>query len=261
MDLGKASCYFTEQEAGHAGHAYLDRPALPPRRRADHVLGRRAHHVLRHDRRAHAHQERRRRAHDGTAWPSSTTRSSRCRHAGHGSAPRRRMNALAHCVEAAYAVAAARRRPRPSPSPAPARIRARCPPWSTSPTTSRPAPSLLAGAALAGRALQNASMGVHHGLAQLLGGADRHPPRTGQRPRAAARHAVQRRRSCPTELAPSPPALGARRRRPTAGARGSARRSGLPRRLRDVGVTEDDLDAVARLSQGSAGRAVATRGR
>ena len=28
-------------------------------------------------------------------------------------------------------------------------------------------------------------------------------------------------------------------------------RAGLPSRLRDVGVSEDDLDAVARLSQGN----------
>ena len=39
--------------------------------------------------------------------------------------------------------------------------------------------------------------------------------------------------------------------RPAAAVEVLRERAGLPARLRDVGVSEDDLDAVARLSQGN----------
>src|SRR5205807_1199025 len=79
------------------------------------------------------------------------------------------MNALAHCVEAAYsptrspeaeaiAAAGARRIVNALPlvidDPGDVDVRA----------------SMFEGAALAGRALHNGSMGVHHGLSQLVGG-------------------------------------------------------------------------------------------
>ena len=79
------------------------------------------------------------------------------------------MNALAHCVEAIYsptrtpeaeaiAVAGARRifhaLPLVVDDPGDVDVRG----------------SMLEGAALAGRALHNGAMGVHHGLSQLVGG-------------------------------------------------------------------------------------------
>ena len=79
------------------------------------------------------------------------------------------MNALAHCVEAAYspyrtpeaeaiALAGARR------------IVAALPLVVDDPTDLAVRASMLEGAMLGGRCLLNASMGVHHGLAQLVGG-------------------------------------------------------------------------------------------
>ena len=46
----------------------------------------------------------------------------------------------------------------------------RCPAVVDEPDDIEARTGLLEGSALAGRALENASMGVHHGLAQLLGG-------------------------------------------------------------------------------------------
>ena len=57
------------------------------------------------------------------------------------------------------------------------------------------------------------------------------------------------RRWCPRPWPRSPTRSVAGRRRPRSRCCASAR--GLPSRLRDVGVSEDDLDAVARLSQGN----------
>ena len=165
------------------------------------------------------------------------------------------MNALAHCVEARLrhpALAGGRgHRPRRRAARI-ARRAARG--WSTTRPTSAARTDLLAGAALAGRALQNATMGVHHGLSQLLGG------RTGI-PHGLANALVL---PCGDALQRAGRARGDGRHRPRARRRATTpprpssacgRPVGLPARLRDVGVTEDDLDAVARLSQGEPRRA------
>ena len=159
------------------------------------------------------------------------------------------MNALAHCVEAAWSPCSARPRPRPSPSPAPGRSTTRCRASSTIPSDLEARTDLLAGAALAGRALQNATMGVHHGLSQQLGGRTGIPHGLANALVLPARDAVQRRRPCPRPWRRSPTRSAAGRRRPRS--RCCDERAGLPSRLRDVGVSEDDLDAVARLSQGN----------
>ena len=49
-DLGKAVCFFLEQEAGMPGATHLDRPVLPHVSIPTTYSGRRAHPVLRHDR-------------------------------------------------------------------------------------------------------------------------------------------------------------------------------------------------------------------
>jgi alcohol dehydrogenase len=110
---------------------------------------------------------------------------------------------------------------------------------------------MLEGAVLGGRCLQNASMGVHHGLSQLLGGRTGLPHGLANAlllapslrynadvvPKAMARIAV---------------ALGAGEDGDAAAAVDALReRLGLPGRLSDVGVTEDDLDAVARMAEGN----------
>jgi alcohol dehydrogenase class IV len=106
---------------------------------------------------------------------------------------------------------------------------------------------LLEGAALAGRALQNASMGVHHGLSQLLGG------RTGM-PHGLANalllpHAIRYNADvAPEPLARLGASIGASDDPAGAVARLAAS-VGLPARISDLGVDEAELDAVARLSQ------------
>jgi maleylacetate reductase len=108
---------------------------------------------------------------------------------------------------------------------------------------------LLEGASLAGRALQNVSMGVHHGLAQLLGG------RTGM-PHGLANalilpHAMRFNADVVgAEMAPVGAVLGDEDD-PAGAVAALARRAGLPARISEVGVDEAELDAVARLSQSS----------
>ena len=156
------------------------------------------------------------------------------------------MNALAHCVEVAYspartpeaeAVALAGVRRTASALPAvvhdPSDVGARG--------------EMLAGAVLGGRSLQNAAMGVHHGLAQMLGG------RTGL-PHGlvnalllapAMRFNAD---AIPAELGLIGEALGDAGD-PAGAVERLVARLGLPTGLSDCGVTDDDIDAVARLSQ------------
>ena len=65
---------------------------------------------------------------------------------------------------------AARPRPRPSRWPAPPASSTRCPRVVDDPDDLDARADMLEGAVLGGRCLQNGSMGVHHGLAQLVGG-------------------------------------------------------------------------------------------
>ena len=106
---------------------------------------------------------------------------------------------------------------------------------------------------LGGRCLQNASMGVHHGLSQLLGG------RTGM-PHGLANALLLapslrfNAEAVPKAMSRIATALGAGEDGDAAAAAVDALRErlGLPGRLSDVGVTDDDLDAVARMAEGNA---------
>jgi len=155
------------------------------------------------------------------------------------------MNALAHCVEASYAsdrspeaeaVALAGAR----------RIRDALPTVVARPADIDGRAAMLQGAVLAGRSLLNASMGVHHGLAQLVGG------RTGIAHGLAnailLAHVVRfNAEAVPDEVARLAAALGGD---DAADAIDALRAEiGLPARLSEVGVEEADLEAVARLSQ------------
>ena len=107
---------------------------------------------------------------------------------------------------------------------------------------------MLQGAILAGRCLQNASMGVHHGLAQLVGGRTGIPHGLANAivlPAAMAYNAE----AVPGALAKLADALGADDA--TVAVAALVERLGLPTRLSDVGVGDDDIEAVARLSQGN----------
>ncbi len=158
------------------------------------------------------------------------------------------MNALAHCVEAAYS-------PRRTPEAeaialaGARRLASALPAVVDDPDDVEARTDALAGAALAGRCLQNSSMGVHHGLAQLVGG------RTGIAHGLANAvilpHAMRFNADvAPNEMLMIGEALGDPDDAPGAVAR-LVERLGLPTRLRDCGVDEEDLDAVARMSQAS----------
>lgn len=242
-DLAKAVCFFTEQEAGTPGASYADRPALP--------------HVAVPTTYSGA---------ELTPFFGMTDPTTRQKSGGGGptiapmaavydpeltlSTPARvsaetGMNALAHCVEAAW-----------SPSRTPEaeaialagarRIYAALPEVVDDPAAVDGRARMLQGAVLGGRCLQNGSMGVHHGLSQLVGG------RTGISHGLANAmilpHAIRfNADAVPTAVGALAGAMGVD---DLAGAVADlVVRVGLPVGLGQCGVTEDDLDAVARLSQ------------
>ncbi|MFN0090638.1 MAG: iron-containing alcohol dehydrogenase family protein [Acidimicrobiales bacterium] len=243
IDLAKAVSFFLEQEAGTPGASFADRPAL-----------------------AHLSIPTTYSGAEGSPWFAMTDPNARQKGlAGGPTVPPRwviydpelfaeltpetvaatGMCALAHALEAvlvgrlspeaeALAVAAARR--------VYGSLAAAAGPGAD--TEARAA--LLEGAALAARALPNAGLGVAHGLADLVGG------RTG------IAHGVV----CALLLAPclrfNLDAAGPRADQlaQVLGASDLARaveelraELPLPAGLSDCGITDDDLDAVARLSQ------------
>jgi maleylacetate reductase len=229
MDLGKAVSYFLEQEAGTPGASYTDRPALlhvaVPTTYSGAELT--PHFGV---------TDERTRAKSGGGGPTTApvavvydpvlTLSTPARVSAETA-----MNALAHCIEATYRIV----RALPNVVDEPDDIEART--------------ALLEGSALAGRALENVSMGVHHGLAQLLGA------------RAGISHGLANSLILPhamrfnAEVAAAEMArLGAVLGDPADPAGAVARlaiRAGLPSTLSEVGVSDEDLDAVARMSQSS----------
>ena len=158
------------------------------------------------------------------------------------------MNALAHCVEAAYS-------PHRTPEAeaialAGARtIHSALPAVVADPDNALARTAMLEGAAMAGRCLLNAGMGVHHGLAQLVGGRTGIPH--GLANAILLTHAIAfNAEAVPDEVGRLSAALGAdaRQRGRLRCERASASPAGCPR----SGVDEADLEAVARLSQSNA---------
>ncbi|HEY2590587.1 MAG TPA: iron-containing alcohol dehydrogenase family protein [Steroidobacteraceae bacterium] len=160
------------------------------------------------------------------------------------------MNALAHCIEAAW-----------SPSRTPeaeaiaysgaARIFYALPQVIERPHDLQARTELLAGALLGGRCLQNASMGVHHGLAQMVGG------RTGIAHGLAnaliLAHAVRFNQDAVPEVIARLAVLFGRRDGDAGAAIDELRaRIGLPAHLAECGVGRDDIEAVAEASGGNA---------
>jgi alcohol dehydrogenase class IV len=245
-DTAKAVCFFTEAEQGTPGASYADRPVLP--------------HISIPTTYSGA---------ELTGFFGMTDPATRQKSGGGGptvvpiaalydpkltqSTPARvsaetGMNALAHCVETAW-----------SPYRTPeaeaialagaARIVDALPRVVDDPDDLAARAAMLTGAILAGRGLQNAAMGVHHGLAQLVGG------RTGISHGLAnaiiLSHAIDfNADAVPRELYRIGTALGDPDD-PAGAVRRLLARLDLPDRLSDVGVDEEDLDVVARLSQSS----------
>jgi maleylacetate reductase len=243
-DLGKAVCFFLEQEAGMAGASHVDRPLVPHISIPTTYSGAELTPFF-------GMTDPATRQKQGAGGPTSApigaiydpllTLSTPARVSAETG-----MNALAHCVEAAWspqrtpeaeAIALAGARAiavaLPAVVAAPADLEART--------------AMLEGACLAGRCLLNAGMGVHHGLSQLVGGRTGIPH--GLANAVLLAHAVRfNEPSVPAEVARVGAALGDER--DAAGAVDRLREQiGLPGRLSEAGVDEGDLEAVARLSQ------------
>ena len=243
-DLGKAVCFFLEQEAGMAGASHLDRPLVPHVAIPTTYSGAELTPFF-------GMTDPTTRQKQGAGGPTSAPVGAIYDPLLTVSTPPRvsaetGMNALAHCVEAVW-----------SPARTPeaeaialagvAAIHAALPAVVVRPEDLAARTAMLEGACLAGRCLLNAGMGVHHGLAQLVGGRTGIPH--GLANAVLLAHSVRyNAEAAPAEVGRIGAALGA----PTdaAGAIDRLREAvGLPGRLSESGVDEADLEAVARLSQ------------
>jgi alcohol dehydrogenase class IV len=241
-DLGKAVAFFLEQEAGTPGASYLHRPALPHVSVPTTYSGAELTPFF-------GMTDEATRQKSGSGGPTIAPVAAiydpelTLDTPGQVSAETG-MNALAHGIECAW-----------SPAATPEaeaialaciqRVAASLPLVVERPLDIGPRTLMLEGASLGGRCLQNASMGVHHGLSQLVGGRTGIPH--GLANAILLSHAVRFNEGA-VNLGPIGLALGDAD--DAAGAVDRLRASvGLPARLSEVGVTEDDLDAVARLSQ------------
>jgi maleylacetate reductase len=247
-DAGKAVNFFIEQEQGTPGTSYADRPVLPHISIPTTYSGAELTPFFGM---TDPHTRQKSGAGGPTCAPVAaiydpvltlTTPPSVSAETG--------MNALAHCVEILW-----------SPTATPEAVAVATAgvrrivvalPWVVEePDDVAGRTAMLEGAALGGRCLQNGSMGVHHGLAQLVGG------RTGISHGLANAiilpHAIRYNADAvPDAIAALRDAMGLDEGEEVADSIESlVERLGLPTRLSDVGVTDEDLEAVARLSQGN----------
>ncbi|HEX4820019.1 MAG TPA: iron-containing alcohol dehydrogenase [Acidimicrobiales bacterium] len=243
-DLGKAVCFFTEQEAGTPGASFADRPALPHVAVPTTYSGAELTGVF-------GMTDPAARQKTGAGGPTITPMGVIYDPELTLSTPPRvsaetGMNALAHCVEVVYS-------PKRSPEAeaiglaGAKRIFQALPLVVDDPSDVDVRSSMLEGAALAGRCLHNGSMGVHHGLSQLVGGRTGIPHGLANAmilPHAMRFNGV----AAYEELEQLGRSIGAPEDAASAIA-GLVERLGLPSGLGECGVTLDDLDAVARLSQ------------
>jgi maleylacetate reductase len=247
-DLGKAVCFFLEQEAGMPGSSHMDRPLVPHLSIPTTYSGAELTPFFGMTDPGTGQKQ-------GAGGPTSSpliaiydpqlTLSTPARVSAETG-----MNALAHCVEAAWS-------PHRTPEAeaialaGAAAIHGSLPAVVADPDDLDARTSMLEGACLAGRCLLNAGMGVHHGLAQLVGGRTGIPH--GLANAVLLAHCVRfNAEAVPDEVARIGTALGTAPGTPadTAAAVDALReRIGLPATLREAGVAEEELAAVARLSQ------------
>jgi maleylacetate reductase len=246
-DLGKAVAFFSEQEEGVPGTSFADRPVVPHVSVPTTYSGAELTPFFGMTD-PHTHRK------SGAGGPTCAPLAAVYDPVLTLSTPARvraetGMNALAHCIEVtwspqrtpeaeAVAVAGVRR------------IRAALPTAVADPDDLAAASAMLEGAVLGGRCLQNASMGIHHGLAQLVGGRTGIPH--GLANAVILPHAIRyNAEAVPDALALLAGALGV----PAAGVADAvaelAAGLGLPATLEACGVTEEDLDAVVRSSPSS----------
>lgn len=244
-DLGKAVNFFTEQESGIPSTAWTDRPALPHIAVPTTYSGAELTPFF-------GMTDPVTRTKSGAGGPTCApvavvhdpelTTSTPVRVSAETG-----MNALAHCVEVAWS-------PRRTPEAealalaGAARIAAALPLVVDDPGDVAVRASMLEGAVLAGRCLQNAAMGVHHGLAQLVGGRTGIPH--GLANAVILPHVIRfNQPAVPEAVARLGGALGAE---DAAGeVEALVGRLGLPARLGDCGVTLEDVEAVAAAAPGN----------
>ena len=243
-DLGKAVCFFLEQESGAPGSSYADRPtvmhvSIPTTYSGAELTS------------GFGMTDETARSKSGAGGPTiapiaaiydpDLTRSTPTRVSAETG-----MNCLAHGVEAAWS---------PYRTPEADAIALACvaraadalPRVVASPDDLGARNDMLIAAVLGGRCLHNARMGVHHGLSQLLGG------RTGISHGLANAlvlpHAIRfNADECAEEVSAIGRALGDEA--DPAGAVERLRDAiGLPAGLSDCGVEDEDLAAVSRMSQ------------
>jgi maleylacetate reductase len=240
IDLGKAVNHFAERETGTPGATYADRPALPHIAIPTTYSGAECTGYF-------GMTDERTRVKAGAGGPTCVpiavvhdpelTLSTPVAVTAETS-----LNALAHCVEAAYSTARTPEAEAVALAGIP-RIHGALPFVVDEPGDLAARTVLLEGAALAGRCLQNASMGAHHGLAQQLG------------PRAGISHGLANALVLPHVIGFNLPAVPLELGRvgaamgneadPAAAVRSLVERAGLPTRLRDAVAERPDLEALA----------------
>jgi maleylacetate reductase len=240
-DLGKAVCFFTEQEAGTPGTTYVDRPVLPHVSIPTTYSGAELTGFF-----GMTDEAMKRKT--GAGGPTITPIAAIYDPELTLDTPvdvsaETGMNALAHGVECTYSPA------RTPESEAIAlacirRVAGALPLVIDDPTSLAARTAMLEGAVLGGRCLQNATMGVHHGLSQLLGGRTGIPH--GLANAIVLAHALRfNADAVPDAIARIGLALGDEF--DAAGAVDKLReRIGLAGRLSECGVTDEDIDAVVR---------------
>lgn len=241
IDLGKAVCFFTEQEAGTPGTSYVDRPVLPHVSIPTTYSGAELTPFFGMTDEA---TKRKTGAGGPTTAPLAaiydpeltlTTPADVSAETG--------MNALAHGVECVYS---------PSRTPEAEAIALACirtvsgalPLVIDDPDSLVARTAMLEGAVLGARCLHNATMGVHHALSQLVGG------RTGIAHGLANAlvlpHAMRfNADAVPDAMARIGMALGDDDD-PAGAVERLRERLGLPGSLSDCGMTDEDLDAIVR---------------
>lgn len=245
-DLGKAVCFFTEQTAGTPGTSFVDRPVLPHIAIPTTYSGA---EVTSHFGMTDPAARRKTGAGGPTVAPlvaiydpllTLTTPPAVSAHTG--------MNCLAHGIEVAFSAT----RSAEAEALAHACIRqvaASLPLVIDDPDDLGARTAMLEAAALGGRCLQNGGVGVHHALAQLVGG------RTGMAHGLANAILLAPTTRFTAEAVPERAlAVGAALGDPEdpAGAVDRLReRLGLPAGLSEVGMDDEDLDAVVRMAAGS----------
>ena len=246
-DLGKAVSFFVEQEAGTPGASYIDRPVLP------HVAIPTTYSGAELTPAFGMTDEATRRK-SGGGGPTTAPLAAIYDPVLTTDTPARvsaetGMNCLAHGIEAAYSPA---RTPEAEALALACieRVAAALPLVVDEPDGLPARRVMLEGAVLGGRCLQNATMGVHHGLSQLLGGRTGLPHGLANALllSASVRFNAE---AVPKAMGRIALAMGADERDALLAVETLRERLGLPGRLSEVGVTEDDLDAVARMAEGN----------